>query len=270
MHIDSLKTAKDTAQFILESIYEINKNTDGFSTGLSTAISVVSIIASVATIIGLVSLFLDIQKRKTNYNFRKKIILDLIRHMMVNNAIIEVIYSKITQDPNYRPDGGVLHRFATLDSDVDLCRFSINSKNYELIHNLSLNIRNYNLVAISTDKHIQSKDTSSDKILKELDDIFFRGVEISKNIIDVGDNNKYSKLKLIRNKRLSNIDIKDYIAIVKYNEDWVQKRIDENRYIDTFVIPKHDTKSKPYYNYYEELELTDVFNHLIRHNAARF
>ena len=52
MHIDSLKTAKDTAQFILESIYEINKNTDGFSTGLSTAISVVSIIASVAKLAG--------------------------------------------------------------------------------------------------------------------------------------------------------------------------------------------------------------------------
>ena len=53
---------------------------------------------------------------------------------------------------------GTLERFATLDDDMNLGKFSAQAKNYEKLHNLSLLVRNYNSVVCNADKHLHDKD----------------------------------------------------------------------------------------------------------------
>lgn len=282
---DSLKMVNDTTYIILQHLKEINSNTDGFSNLWSSLISIISIFASLVTIFGIISLRGEMRKKRANYEFRKRIILDLIRHMMVNNSILEVIRYKREIDKNFKPTEGILQRFATLESDIELGRFSMSADNYELIHNLSLKIRNYNSVVKNADKHIHNQDTPFDTISKELDDIFYRGVEISIKLLDIGDDKLYWRInwskKLTRFsiriaekfnwfKALTQEDVKHYIADNKYNQKWVQDRISENRYDIDYPIPCRNFPDKPYYRYYDDLGLGDTFNHLIRHNGARF
>lgn len=112
--------------------------------------------------------------------------LDLIRHFLVNNAIIEIIRSKTEDMPDtYHPIEGVLSRFATLDSDTDLARFAVNEFNYEKIHNLSLKIRNYNNYVTILDKHLCDSSYPRETKSLELADVFRRSVDISQKLFEL-------------------------------------------------------------------------------------
>lgn len=268
----SLIIPKDS---ILMSLHHIEKYTNDFHDGWTTTFTICSILASIVTIIGLITIFIELSRSWRNYNFRKKIILDLVRHFMINNSILEVIRSKRSADPDYKPIEGALERFATLDSDMELARFSVNSNSYELIHNLSISIRNYNSVVRYADKHFHNGKITD----QEIDDIFYRGVDLSMKIMDLGDENKYWStgiVKLIRriifrkNRIIDKKVLKKYIAEFKYGDQWLAKQVRENRYDNKFKILSRAIKEKPYYQFYDNLSLGKTLDDLIRYNSTRF
>lgn len=145
---------------------------DGWYNARSTFVSCLTILASFVSIFGIGSIWWSIKRKKISRNCQKRIIIDLIRHFIVNAAIVDGVKFKL-REHNMRPEEGVFARLATLESDMNLERFEINSKNYEKIHNLSLSMRNYNLYVNMVEEHFKQsgKEYSKDELLHELQTI---------------------------------------------------------------------------------------------------
>ena len=129
----------------------VDTNYEGWSSNRSILISWISILASLVTILGLGALLRDIINRRTSRSCQKMIIVDLIRHFIINLAIIEGV--KARMENNLRPEEGTFSRFAVLDSDIELGRLSISASNYDAIHEVSLYMRNFNIMAAVTERH---------------------------------------------------------------------------------------------------------------------
>lgn len=145
---------------------------DGWYNTRSISVSFLSIIASIVSIVGFITIWWTIKGQKISRNCQKRIIVDLIRHFFVNAAIVDGVKYMMDKNNKY-PEEGVFVRLATLDSDMNLERFEINSKNYEKIHNLSLSMRNYNLYVNMVEEHFRQNcrlDTK-ESLYKELNTI---------------------------------------------------------------------------------------------------
>lgn len=253
--IDSLYSIDEKLNCIGHCIEGIQGNTDSLS-GWSLMFTMAAFIASIATICGVVSIYHVYYQRKTNKSWQRKIVLDLLRHFMVNNAIVEVVRSRMQGQPNtFHPVEGVFSRFATLDSDMDLARFAVTESNYETIHHLSLLIRNYNDFVRLADKHFCDGDYPAESKERELDEILKRSIQICKGL---------KILCTMQDVELTPEIITGYITDSCYGksviDDWKTKGL----YVDDFPVPERDYPE----SYYDELGLTEIFKHLIRHKAA--
>lgn len=157
--------------------------------------------ASIVTIGGVGIVGLYYLKSRISKKCQKKILLDLIRHVFVNCAIIEIIRLRISEENNCRPADGVLSRFAFLDSDTDLGKFSVSSKNFDEIHSACLSMRNYNVSAVVAERHNSSKDCSYEQRIADLDELFDRGVAVTKKLISLANKMKFNiKVEDIKDK----------------------------------------------------------------------
>ena len=141
--------------------------------------------------------------RKTQHN----IILDLMRHLMVNSAILENIIPKIGTS---KPIEGTLSRFATLDNDLELSRFHPRARYYKELHNASLKIRNYNLMAAMTDKHMHTPGYPIQQLLEELNSLNERAMYIVLSLLQLSK-------KMYRRRHLVMDDFVEYI-LVRYEQ----------------------------------------------------
>ena len=113
-----------------------------------------SAISSIVTILGVVAVFVYYRKVRISRNCRRKIILDLTRHLFVNCAIVEATRLCMQRSGGAeRPVDGTFLRFAFLEDDTNLERFSLTSKSFDLIHELNLFMRNYNIAAGVAESH---------------------------------------------------------------------------------------------------------------------
>ena len=94
--------------------------------------AILSPIASAVTILGIVTLWISLRKRYINREWRKLMVLDLIRHFFMTNSILEAIRVKLSDD--LRPQEGIIARISTLDEDVNLNRFSTSKRYYEVCY----------------------------------------------------------------------------------------------------------------------------------------
>ena len=151
---------------VVKHLKEISKNTNSFDTWYTGLFTILSVLATIVTIGGIVFLFADFFKKRMSQKKQISIILDLMRHLMENSAILEII---LEEKKNERyPIEGTMSRFATLDDDTDIGRLSVSADQYERLHNLSLSIRNYNSVVSYLDKHISDPNYSDRLLTKEL------------------------------------------------------------------------------------------------------
>ena len=127
---------------------------DGWYNKRSSIVSYLTIIASIVTIIGIISIFGSMRRNVISRSCQRRIIIDLIRHFFVNMAIVEAVIHQL-ENENKKPAEGVFARLATLDTDMNLDRFVPNAENYETIHNLSLSMRNYNLYVNMVEEHFR-------------------------------------------------------------------------------------------------------------------
>lgn len=90
-------------------VKEINQNTDSWH-GMNILFTLISFIAALVTIMGLVMVVYAIVKNKCSNRCQQKIIEDLLRHFFINNAILETIRIRTKDDPELRPIDGVFSR----------------------------------------------------------------------------------------------------------------------------------------------------------------
>lgn len=185
-YIDTVTgTTNDSAacQWVKATIGEYNKPTeeakspdyrsedyafDGWYNKRSSIVSYLTIIASIVTIIGIISIFGSMRRNVISRSCQRRIIIDLIRHFFVNMAIVEAVIHQL-KNKKIKPAEGVFARLATLDTDMNLDRFVPNAENYETIHNLSLSMRNYNLYVNMVEEHFRvASKPSIDGLINEV------------------------------------------------------------------------------------------------------
>ena len=215
-----------------------------------------SFLASIVTIGGAITILIYYIRRRISRNCQKKIIMDLIRHLFVNSIIIEVIRATLNmKNFTLRPTDGVFSRFAILESDTDLGRFSINSKNFNNIHRVSLYLRNYNISCRFCEEHFSNPNYPDNLRVIDLNELFYRGVGASKRLMELADrlNLKISK-KSITDSFLNDEKIaKGGI----YKIFFTQKDIKERKNFDT-------------HSYYDDLDdrMTEFINDCIINKAS--
>ena len=135
---------ENVSQLLLRKISE---NTDAWGDGLSIMLTVLTILASIVTIISLFGVAMELWKRKVSTERQELIIKDLIRHLLVNAAIMEVIRMKMAGKwGKLHPLEGIFSRFCVLDSDLQLVQIRVKDSEYTKLHSLSLFLRNYNIM----------------------------------------------------------------------------------------------------------------------------
>ena len=224
----------------------------GFSKSDSTAFIAVSFIASLVTIGGFLSLIIYYIKRRISKECQKKIILDMIRHLFINCAIVESIRISIRkEDFKIRPNNGVFSKFAFLQSDTELSRFSVNAKNFEILHKVSLFVRNYNIIAEVAERHFEDSNIPNDIKEEELNDLFYRAVVAIECLRDLS-------------KRL-NLGISETV-IIEFLKEQTSSESGFGRWPINYTredIPKRTIDSFKEYPYFDSIGLTDEFNDCI-------
>ena len=176
--IDSLPTPPIQLDSIATSIHDVVNNTASFGSFDNSITTVLAWCSAIVTII----IACQIGKRRMSRRTQHNIILDLMRHMMVNSAILENVIPKIGIS---KPIEGTLARFATLDNDLELSRFLLRARYYKELHNVSLKIRNYNSMVLMADKHIHTENSPTEKIIEELNSINERAMYIVLSLMNL-------------------------------------------------------------------------------------
>lgn len=269
--IDTLRVIEKIEGFS-EQLNQIVENTDAFKDGFSTFFTYSSLAASLVTVLGVLAVFIEISKRSVSNRRQKKIILDLLRHMMVNNAILEIVCERRSGLNPSIPAEGTLERFATLDDDMNLCKFSAQAKNYEKLHNLSLLVRNYNSVVCHADKHLHDKNYPDNLMEKELNEIFKRSTRISDKLLEISKEMHLFPLttkdfsRYVRSKYLDNEQFK-LRCLIKKESRFFWKKLFKKR-----SFKKLESKYSFYIkvkrcDYYDDLNVGDVYDRLIDNHS---
>ena len=205
--IDTLYTVDAKLNYIGEQLLQVSENTNSFGGITNSVLTVLGVIGSIITII----IFLQIKEYKLSRSTQKMIMLDLMRHFMVNSAILETVIDKLN---THKPIEGTLSRFASLENDLELGKFMLNARHYETLHDLCLKIRNYNSVALWVDKHMHENLYPRDILLKELNSLNIRGVSIVQSLKDLSSEiHRYRFLGIFPvNTVLTNEDLVKYVT----------------------------------------------------------
>lgn len=210
---------------------------DGWYNKRSSIVSYLTIIASIVTIIGIISIFGSMRRNVISRSCQRRIIIDLIRHFFVNMAIVEAVIHQL-ENENKKPAEGVFARLATLDTDMNLDRFVPNAENYETIHNLSLSMRNYNLYVNMVEEHFRvAPKPSIDGLINEVSEVRSRLEDLVA---------KLWVLQVISGHRISVEEVTAYIE-KSYRNDVIS--IDDEPIADTLpfeISPKYWDKIEAY------------------------
>lgn len=240
---------------------------EGFTNASSPAFCSISFLASIVTIAGFVSIFFYYKKIKISKECQQKIINDLIRHFFINCVIIEIIRARLEKEKfAVRPTDGVFSRFAVLDTDMCLDRFSVNSRNFEMIHEISLLFRNYNIVAGVAEKQFADDRIPNELKIQVLNDLFFRAVKATKLLFKLSN-----CLKLGVDEKKAASFLKEKLVAKEQKADFVElatKGLWPAGIEERDILPRNAFPNHPYYDV--QLDLTDVFNQCMLQHATSF
>ncbi len=237
-------------EFITEDLVEII--TDDHTRGHC----LVSFLASIVTIAGFGSIFFYYLRIKISKHCQKKIIIDLIRHFYINCVIIEIIRARLTKEKfKIRPTDGVFSRFAVLDTDMCLDRFSVNSRNFEMMHEICLLFRNYNIVAGVAEKHFADPNISVDLKKQDMIDLFSRAVKVTRSLFDLSES-----LKLGITKESIVLFLEQDLQSAKKGP-WPEDIVEND------ILPRDKFDD---HSYYDEMGLKQIFNQRMLKHATTF
>lgn len=156
-------------------------------------IDIATLFAAVAAIFAITAFLIDLRKRRISREFQARVLEDIERYLYGNDIFIEVIRLKM-EKVGWNPDctllANVLRRFSFPDIDLDLGKFSVSAKNYDILHEFILQLRNYNISAQVTAEHFENK---CDKLVRinDLIDLQYRSESLFRRINEDGKGLKY-------------------------------------------------------------------------------
>ena len=241
-----METEKDISLLLLR---EISNNTDVW-VGWSILLTILTILASVVTIIGVFKIVLDMQTSKVSKERQRLIVKDVVRHLFINAAIMEVVRMKMEDHwGKLHPQEGVFARFCVLDSDMQLSQIKVKDGEYTKLHSLSLFLRNYNIMAQLVEKHFGDSQYDTEELKLEIADLWERTKRISNDFIELGEK---STLKI------SKESIRKFIV-----DHYKEKELKREAPLPEIPIPERDGV-RAYYDDANNLALSKTFDFCIR------
>lgn len=254
--LDSISNSQ--LEYVINRINEISTNTDALGSGFSIFLTVLSIVASIVTIIGLLSIVHQYRKQQITKKRQEYILLDLIRHFFINAAIMEVVRMKMKDKwDKFHPAEGVFSRFCVLNTDLQLDRIQVKDYNYTKLHSLALVMRNYNIMAELAEKHFNDPTYDPKEKERELDDLWERTQRITERFIEFG---KETDFNINKGSILTFIN--------EYYEEMKEKDREKGKELPNIDIPKREGIR----GFYDEVfELKDILDYCIRnrYNSIR-
>lgn len=164
------------------AVNRIMENTDAFH-GFTAGLTLLTALASLATIIGFWSVNREFRKMKITKNCQAKIIIDMVRHFFINNAISEAIRMQLDEGEHAALKEGILEKYCVLESDIELANLNYTDKSYDKLHNLRYLLRNYNIVARLAEKHLTDPECPLAEKLADLDELWDRSARLTNSFI---------------------------------------------------------------------------------------
>ncbi|HCS88435.1 MAG TPA: hypothetical protein DIW30_08675 [Bacteroidales bacterium] len=164
---------------ILSQVTLINYNTDGTS-GWTPFFNGAAFIASIVTILGILGVYKWYHDSKISRMQKVRILEDIVRHLFVNIAIIEILRDKL-EKKGYSygyPDEGIFRRLAFLPEDCNFHRLSSDAALYGTMHEMELLMRNYGISAEVACSHFTDPDIGEQTRKDNLEDLIQRSVKL--------------------------------------------------------------------------------------------
>lgn len=160
-------------------------------------------LASLAALLAVISIVVEYWKIKKNKDCQKQVLEEIMRYMYGNDVIIEIIKLKM-EERGWKDcylHEAVLRRFSFMDIDMGLTNYAVTSKNYNMLHEFQLFLRNYNIMAEVTAEHFN--DVNLDKRIK-INDLY-----------DLQDRSRRVFNRIDKLKELLNIDVSPLYDIIR-------------------------------------------------------
>ena len=257
---------------------------------------ILSFVAAVGTFFTFYAIRNESKQQKINEKFQRKIISDLIRHFYRNkiviNAITIVYKTNIINNPdNYQecfdsmyPSEENLLKLKVLPEDLRFEKFdsfNTNTQFYDLLHQIGLSFRAFNIEVDTALLHLKNRNISSGIKLRDLEALDFKMQYFVFQLL-------YLKIRmgyLVKDKKSKRA--KEYKAIEKkfvkkskrkdsnkeytlnsfysnYNEldenikRYLEKKLSEELYDSTICYNKNDKLNKKYLDKVRELRVESV------------
>lgn len=210
---------------IRDLLEQISRHTDAWNGWSTTPLTVLTMIASIVTILGLVLIFYEYLKYRASKERQELIVKDLIRHLFINAAIMEVVRMKMVGHwEKKHPTEGVFSRFCVLDTDLQLDKIRVKDKNYTRLHSVSLTLRNYNIMSQLAEKHFNDPLFDPREKICDLDELWTRTKKITEKLLALGN---ATKLKINRTS-VQQFIINYYDELKKERaENWSKEKLEE-------------------------------------------
>ena len=249
--------SKEFADSLFKAVNVVSDHTNEFA-GWSLVVTIITLLASLATIIGIAALIIAWRKRIVNRRCQKRIIMDMIRHMFTNNTISEVIRLKHPKTGKAVLKEGVMERYCFLDSDIELANMNFTAKSYERLHSLRLRLKNYNSVVLVAEKHFTDPNCPIDIRMEDLDDIWERSARLTNGFLEYA--NKVG-LHITKN------DISTFIRVYHNEQDRIPAWKAANQLDEDVDLPNRDNTARAYYDK-EPYNLQDIVDTCIRYRSG--
>lgn len=249
--------SKEFADSLFKAVNVVGDHTNEFA-GWSLVVTIVTLLASLATIIGIAALLIAWRKRIVNKECQKRIIMDMIRHMFTNNTISEVIRLKYPKTGKAVLKEGVMERYCFLDSDIELANMNFTAKSYELLHSLRLRLKNYNSVVIIAEKHFTDPNCPKEIRMEDLDDIWERSARLTKGFLEYSN-----KVGL----HISQEDISTFIRLYHNEQDQIPAWKAANKLDKEMELPNRENTARAFYDR-DPYNLQDIVDTCIRYRSG--
>lgn len=157
-----------TIQGIANRVVQIASNTT--PSIWDTILGVATIASAIFGALVFYSIKLEFDKNRLSLGCQAAILQDLFRHLYRNKVVLTAMlrdwetlgYDKV------RPSEDILLKTQTLPEDLNFSRFAISNDCYPRMHEIELNLRNYNIVAQTAAVHMIDASIPLDIKLSEI------------------------------------------------------------------------------------------------------
>lgn len=180
-----LQADKSTIRQIATRVVDIASNTTPSWVGMSA--DVITIVSGFVGTLAIVTIWWEFRKNQLSLGCQYSILQDLFRHFYRNKVVL-VAMLRDWKEKGYdsvRPSEDILLKTQTLPEDLNFSRFAVSDECYSRMHEIELNLRNYNIVAEIAADHVKCPEIPIGIKLAEVEQLERRSAKVRQMIADL-------------------------------------------------------------------------------------